>query len=349
VGGVPNLLHPKSRNARWHTCSLAKAVDLPGAHLVGPGATSGRVMKQNGELMASEHTGDGTNQSRYALVDAQNKYHIGKTNSSEFGVLANLLACEGTTQPVLHITASRRVAGDNFVSCIRKGLVSYLAGSAAATENDMHPTPTTADGLTRQIGLAGVILIHEGKIRAHVMPDFKLGTVPMIDGPEVDQWLRFYEMGPGLVCSTYLLTNDPTLSTCSAETKEHPKAATTAPVSVLERHPASRVIGCGVAPENYKADQLHPAAIKDVSLGCSYDEPVDEGKGLNLRLEHTHFWSLDGSQGGHYHTDIHPDNVQYEAFLTPAQWVYRVDDAWRFRQQPDAFYDDNFPGPRGDR
>jgi len=33
----------------------------------------------------------------------------------------------------------------------------------------------------------------------------------MVDkSPEVDEWLRFYKMGPGLTCLTYFLTGDPT-------------------------------------------------------------------------------------------------------------------------------------------
>ena len=32
----------------------------------------------------------------------------------------------------------------------------------------------------------------------------------MIDGPEVDEWLRFYQMGPQLTCLSVFLTDDPT-------------------------------------------------------------------------------------------------------------------------------------------
>ena len=51
----------------------------------------------------------------------------------------------------------------------------------------------------------------------------------------------------------------------------------------------------------------------------------------NLRLEHTHFYSLDGShQGGHYHYDVTPDIIEYKAYFNIAQSnesIHRIDDA----------------------
>lgn len=45
--------------------------------------------------------------------------------------------------------------------------------------------------------------------------------------------------------------------------------------------------------------------------------------GLDLRMEHTHFYSEHG-QGGHYHNDVTPDEVIYHGFYTPCERVYRV-------------------------
>jgi len=44
---------------------------------------------------------------------------------------------------------------------------------------------------------------------------------------------------------------------------------------------------------------------------------------LNLRLEHTHFFS-DHNQGGHYHYDTTPDEVEYEGYFVPCEKVFRV-------------------------
>ncbi|KAL4734349.1 hypothetical protein BDV11DRAFT_212900 [Aspergillus similis] len=52
-------------------------------------------------------------------------------------------------------------------------------------------------------------------------------------------------------------------------------------------------------------------------------------EGLQLRMEHTHCFELDGSRkGGHYHYDLETDHggeVEYEAYLNVAEVVYRID------------------------
>ncbi len=46
--------------------------------------------------------------------------------------------------------------------------------------------------------------------------------------------------------------------------------------------------------------------------------------GLDLRIEHTHCFS-DHNEGGHYHDDVTPDEVEYEAYLNLAREIYRID------------------------
>jgi hypothetical protein len=46
--------------------------------------------------------------------------------------------------------------------------------------------------------------------------------------------------------------------------------------------------------------------------------------GLGLRMEHTHCFSHHGD-GGHYHFDITPEDVEYEAYLNAAEILYRID------------------------
>lgn len=46
--------------------------------------------------------------------------------------------------------------------------------------------------------------------------------------------------------------------------------------------------------------------------------------GLDLRIEHTHCFS-DHGEGGHYHHDITPERVQYEAWFNVAEVLYRID------------------------
>ncbi|KAL6040219.1 hypothetical protein STEG23_016036, partial [Scotinomys teguina] len=51
---------------------------------------------------------------------------------------------------------------------------------------------------------------------------------------------------------------------------------------------------------------------------------VSKDPGLDLRLEHTHFFSHHG-EGGHYHYDTTPDTVEYLGYFSPAQLLYRID------------------------
>jgi hypothetical protein len=46
--------------------------------------------------------------------------------------------------------------------------------------------------------------------------------------------------------------------------------------------------------------------------------------GLDLRIEHTHCFSAH-NQGGHYHDDITPKEVEYEAYFNIAEVLYRID------------------------
>jgi len=46
--------------------------------------------------------------------------------------------------------------------------------------------------------------------------------------------------------------------------------------------------------------------------------------GLDLRIEHTHCFS-DHNDGGHYHDDTTPNDVEYEAYFNVANTLYRID------------------------
>ena len=46
--------------------------------------------------------------------------------------------------------------------------------------------------------------------------------------------------------------------------------------------------------------------------------------GLDLRIEHTHCFSAH-NQGGHYHDDTTPKEVEYEAYFNVAEVLYRID------------------------
>jgi hypothetical protein len=60
------------------------------------------------------------------------------------------------------------------------------------------------------------------------------------------------------------------------------------------------------------------APLVCLSVLHSYDP------GLDLRIEHTHCFS-DHGEGGHYHYDTTPEDVQYEAWFNVAEVLYRID------------------------
>jgi Domain of Unknown Function (DUF1907) len=61
-----------------------------------------------------------------------------------------------------------------------------------------------------------------------------------------------------------------------------------------------------------------PAPLVCLSVFHSHDP------GLDLRMEHTHCFS-DHNEGGHYHDDTTPEEVEYEAYLNVASAIYRID------------------------
>lgn len=52
---------------------------------------------------------------------------------------------------------------------------------------------------------------------------------------------------------------------------------------------------------------------------------ISHDPGLDLRLEHSHGYSIENSEGGHYHTDVTPEEVEYEGYYSIAEKIYRVD------------------------
>jgi len=51
---------------------------------------------------------------------------------------------------------------------------------------------------------------------------------------------------------------------------------------------------------------------------------VSHDPGLDLRVEHSHCFSMHG-EGGHYHEDVTPETVKYIGYFTPALKMHRID------------------------
>jgi len=52
---------------------------------------------------------------------------------------------------------------------------------------------------------------------------------------------------------------------------------------------------------------------------------ISRDPGLDLRIEHTHGYSVTNGTGGHYHHDVTPDDIEYLGYFSPAEKIYRID------------------------
>ena len=165
------------------------------------------------------------------------------------GTLANLFVSSGEKSKVLKFEASikkNETSKVNIITLIREAIKRVVDAEKIG-----------------EIGMGGVLLVESGKVKAHVMSDFS--DKLMIDGsPEVvNEWLKYFEMGPKLTCFPVFLTGDPT-----------------------------------------------------------------QGNNLNLRLEHTHFFSRNGKEAGHFHFTVTPKEIKYVGYLNFAKYIYRIDNAY---------------------
>ena len=137
-----------------------------------------------------------TKYAKTTAPDADGKvgFEVADYKSSEFGLLANLFACDGKPGDVIEVRVKVRKGTDNFVSCMRKGLAQALEEADNDAKQEGMP-------IRRCIGMGGVFKVAKGQVRAHVMPPFK--KTLMEDGPEVEDWLKFFPMGPDLLVSPY--------------------------------------------------------------------------------------------------------------------------------------------------
>ncbi|MCP4385317.1 MAG: PTD012 family protein [Hyphomicrobiales bacterium] len=198
IGGEPYVHNPLYRaEGSFDLRAIAETADLAGCKLIGAGFPSlTETAGKCGELMPCEDL-DGVRLSKLAWVGASGEPRLEDYRSSQHGGLGNLYACRGLTGDVVRIVVRKRTGEEaSFTQAIRSALVGL-----------------TADG-TRHIGLGGVFRVLEGKVRAHISPDFECIPFPYYD-TEKNQvtrpdFLRFYDdMGPDLTCLSVLWTGDP--------------------------------------------------------------------------------------------------------------------------------------------
>ncbi len=199
IGGEPLVHNPRYRDeGSLDLRELLEACGRPRGKLLGAGfpslaATRGKC----GELMPCMEL-PGRNLSKLARVGRQGQCIVEDYHSHLHGGLGNLYVCDGLPGDVIRVEVRRRTGDEGSLSqAIRASL-----------------QPLVADTPGKEIALGGVFAVEQGKVRAHVSPDFDCVPFPYYDQDEErvvrPDFLQFYDgMGPELMCMSVLWTGDP--------------------------------------------------------------------------------------------------------------------------------------------
>lgn len=195
-GGEPYAHNPKYRGTRADIEAMLSACGMPGASVFGAAMADTAVIGGNaGEMIANMIPGAG-NRSRVARVGAQRECIVESYHSHVCGPIANLFISEGQRGEVIRVELKTRI------------------GQQASLTQAMRESLRLLSDKNGHIGMGGLFKIIDGKVRAHVMPNYDCIDFVYYDtGQEkvVRDFLQFYEhMGPDLLCFCALWTGDPT-------------------------------------------------------------------------------------------------------------------------------------------
>lgn len=190
VGGVPNLLNPSKHRISFDLNKLAACAELAEGCFLGASSGDANFVGCNSELVPCESIGSGVRTTRVATVGPNGEFVLNKYDHSRIGFLGNLFLSEGKPGNVVAVKVAKRSEGSeaDFTAALRDALIRAFPDQA--------------------VGVGLVFQLNSGKFRAHIMPDFKKTT--MVDGPEVDAWLRYFEFGPHATFLGTIVTKDPT-------------------------------------------------------------------------------------------------------------------------------------------
>ncbi|XP_069613533.1 ester hydrolase C11orf54 homolog isoform X3 [Ranitomeya imitator] len=158
VGGVPYLVPTARLDKIYNMNTVAKKIDLPGAYLLGAGASSHNSVGMNAEMIfsikAESATSPAVNCNYMASVNPTDNGCLlekckEKYSDYDFGLLSNLYASEGKPGKVIEVKVKRRTGKENFVSCMRKSLKAQYGD--------------------KSVGMGGSFIIQEGKAKLHIM------------------------------------------------------------------------------------------------------------------------------------------------------------------------------------
>ncbi|CAI2354491.1 unnamed protein product [Caenorhabditis sp. 36 PRJEB53466] len=193
VGGPGNLFPGFHIDHQFDIRTIGKVCEHPEASVFGPGAGPWPIVGQNSEMVADVNLKTGKTATRIAEIkpgnQAGDKLYLQRSiTEPKFSLMANL-ALSDADKPsrVVHFKVFVRKGAKNLTHSIRDGLQEHFG--------------------ERVVSLAGQFIIHSGKAKLHVMPDFP--GCPFENNQQVDQWLNYFEMDAPLVCATVMHSHDP--------------------------------------------------------------------------------------------------------------------------------------------
>ncbi|XP_050428748.1 ester hydrolase C11orf54 homolog [Adelges cooleyi] len=194
IGSPSYLLPLVNRNKVYDIKDFKQITGTDPIFAVGAGAGPWPHVGVNSELAGNVHMACSyvKNSSRVVKINSETKsYELEQlpANETRFALLANFYTSNGVRGEVLRIVCEKRKGLLDFVTSIRLALSTFYGNQI--------------------VGLGGVILIENGKIKVHVMPDFS--KVPINSEEDLNKWLNFFEVPSPLVCLGYLVSHDPGL------------------------------------------------------------------------------------------------------------------------------------------
>ncbi|KAH6876427.1 hypothetical protein B0T10DRAFT_414669 [Thelonectria olida] len=194
IGGQPNLMPSPNLEAKYDLVQVSGLMEMSRENglLIGAGAGPFHLLGLNTELMpniawasSSEH--ELHNNTHFAKITEDDEVRcekIGETTG--FGLMCNLLGCDGNAGPTLHVIAKGRAGARNFTDSIRKAIHAVYG--------------------EKLISVGGVFVVRGGKVKLHVMPDFP--CKPFESRKDVESWLRYFDTDGPLVCLSVFHSGD---------------------------------------------------------------------------------------------------------------------------------------------
>ncbi|CAK7235871.1 hypothetical protein SCUCBS95973_009414 [Sporothrix curviconia] len=203
IGGPQNLRPIPRLDHKYSIRDIMDRMEMDDGLVIGAGAGPFHHVGVNTELMPniSYTNGKANIQTRFAKIrnatdsdtvrdsDTSTLAHScgPLPTSADCALLTNLYGSDGVPGNVLKIVAKSRKGKLDFTESIQEAL---------------------REKYSQPVSLGGVFVLHKGKAKIHVMPDFSKEERPL--GVK-DNWLKFFDVSAPLTCLSVIHSSDPGL------------------------------------------------------------------------------------------------------------------------------------------